>query len=171
MKAAVDRRHGLKEAILQTLYAFFGAYGFALLFNQKPVSRALPAAFGGAASWGVYLAFSHFGADVFFSALAGGLVSCLYAEALARLLKAPATVFITAAVIPLIPGGSLYYTMRCAITQDTESFGAYGRATLNTALGIAVGIAVVTAAVHIKNKIFRGIAEKRKKQNRQEAQK
>ncbi|MBQ9544570.1 MAG: threonine/serine exporter family protein [Clostridia bacterium] len=139
----------MKEALLQILYAFLGAYGFALLFNQKPVSRALPAAVGGAASWGIYLVCLHFGADAFLSAFAGGFVSCLYAEIMARVLKAPTTLFTIAAVIPLIPGGSLYYTMRCAITRDAASFATYGSSTLYTALGIAVGIAVVTAAVHM----------------------
>lgn len=139
----------MEQTLLQILYASLGSYGFALLFNQKPFSRALPSAFGGALSWGIYLLCSHFGTDVFFAGLAGGFVSCLFAEIMARLLKAPTTVFVTAAVIPLIPGGSLYYTMSSAIERNAESFRYYGSATLYTALGIAVGIALVTAAIHM----------------------
>ncbi len=139
----------LKEALLQILYAFLGSYGFALMFNQKPLSRALPASLGGAVSWAVYLVCADRGASVFFCAFAGGLVACLYSELLARLLKAPTTVFCTAAVIPLIPGGSLYHTMRNAISGDSAQFREFGSATLYTSLGIAVGIALVTAAFHI----------------------
>ena len=38
------------------------------------------------------------------------MVSAL-AELLARLLKAPATIFLVIGIIPLVPGGGLYYTM------------------------------------------------------------
>ncbi|MBQ1965266.1 MAG: threonine/serine exporter family protein, partial [Clostridia bacterium] len=38
----------------------------------------------------------------------------VYAGIMARVLKTPATTFITTSLIPLIPGGSLYYTMAYA---------------------------------------------------------
>lgn len=150
------------QRILQVLYAFLGAYGFALIFNQKPVARALPAALGGALSWSAYLLAEHFGFSVFLSALVAAFCACVYAELLARSLKAPATVFSAAAVIPLIPGGSLFYTAQSAINGDRAGFVSYGLSTLEMALGIAVGFAAVTAIFFIYAKIALGFKNKSK---------
>ena len=75
-----------------------GTLGFALFFHVAP--RHLPlATVGGGLSWLLYLVCFHQGRGVFVSALAAALGVCLWAEILARVRKAPATVF-------LIPGSS-----------------------------------------------------------------
>ena len=153
----------MKQQLLQILYAFLGSYGFALIFNQKPVKRALPAALTGAMAWSVYLITLNFGFRPFTSALTASFAACFVAELLARAFKAPATVFYAAAEIPLIPGGSLFYTARAAITKNAEEFPKYALETAESALGIAVGIAAVTAIFHIYAKSALGI--KNKKQN------
>ena len=62
---------------------------------------------------------------------------------MARLNKAPATIFLTASAVPLIPGGSLYYTMLGLVEQDETMFTESGVAALTIALAISLGFVVV----------------------------
>ena len=146
----------MTEALLQILYALVGSAGFALIFGQKLFSRVLPAALGGALSWAVYLLFEQWGGGAFFSSLAAGAFCCLWGEIMARIVKAPATVFLAVAIIPLVPGSTLYYTMSAVLRQDWGESGYYGVRTLLFALGIAAGIALVSALVYMLMKIPHG---------------
>lgn len=144
----------MKDALFQILYAFVGSMGFALIFGQRLLSRVLPAALGGGLAWAVYLLGEHLGADVFFATLAAGVFCGLWGEILARLLKAPATVFQAVAVIPLIPGSGLYYTMNSILRQDWWDFRHFGSRTLLYALGIAAGLSLVSALIYVQIKLF-----------------
>jgi uncharacterized membrane protein YjjB (DUF3815 family) len=61
------------------------------------------------------------------------------------MVKVPATVMIIPAIVPLVPGGRLYYTMLAAVNSDMEEFYAQGRGVLLITAGLAVGIIGVTA--------------------------
>ena len=62
--------------------------------------------------------------------------------------------FITTSLIPLIPGGSLYYTMAYAFASDSENFILKGTYTLQLASALALGIIVATTVsrISLKNK-------------------
>ena len=128
---------------MQLVTAGIGALGFSLLFNVR--RDLLPAAaFGGIADWGVYLAARwFFGGGVFLPSVAAAAFASIYAEAVARIEEAPATVFYIPALIPLVPGGSLYYTMSYAVLGDWDMVRSYGSDTVYCALGIAVGMSLV----------------------------
>lgn len=80
-------------------------------------------------------------------------VVTFYAEVLARIVKAPATVFLIPSIIPLVPGGRLYYTMRAIVDGEGNDARVYAMETLVIALGIAVGIVVVSLIFyHISHK-------------------
>ena len=48
-------------------------------------------------------------------------------------------------VIPLIPGGSLYYAMDAALRHDMPQFIVKGQAAIGLAIALAAGIMVVTS--------------------------
>lgn len=123
--------------------AGFGALGFSLIFNVR--RELLPAAaFGGLLDWGVYMmAEWFFGNGVFLPSVVAAAFASIYAEAMARVEKSPATVFYIPALIPLIPGGSLYYTMSYAVLGQWDQVQSYGASTAYCALGIAVGMSLV----------------------------
>jgi uncharacterized membrane protein YjjB (DUF3815 family) len=79
------------------------------------------------------------------------LTVSIYAEVMARILKSPTTTFITASLIPLIPGGSLYYTMANAFGSNREGFIEKGVYTLQLASALALGSIVAVAATRIIN--------------------
>lgn len=133
----------ITEGIIHLVTAGFGALGFSLIFNVR--RELLPAAaFGGLLDWGVYMmAEWFFGNGVFLPSVVAAAFASIYAEAMARVEKAPATVFYIPALIPLIPGGSLYYTMSYAVMGQWDQVQSYGASTAYCALGIAVGMSLV----------------------------
>ena len=131
--------------IIQTIAAFIGSIGFAIFFKMKGKQIVL-AGVGGAVTWVVYLLVQHFIEGYFVPYLAASIFVGIYAEIMARVNKAPATIFLTAAAVPLIPGGSLYYTMLGLVEQDEDLFAQSGIAALTIALAISLGFVVVALA-------------------------
>ena len=131
--------------IIQTTAAFLGSIGFAIFFKMKGKQIVL-AGIGGAVTWIVYLLIQHFIEGYFVPYLVASIFVGIYAEIMARVNKAPATIFLTAAAVPLIPGGSLYYTMLGLVEQDEELFATSGVAALTIALAISLGFVVVAMA-------------------------
>ena len=117
------------------------------------------ASLGGAVTCAIYVLFDSLGASLFVSNFVASLCSVLYSSILARVLKTPATIFVSACVIPLAPGGSLFYTMSNLIMWDREAFLMHGTNTLLVALGIAGGVLVESAAAYL---IGKAVAMKKK---------
>lgn len=120
-----------------------GTLGFGLLFNVKK-SKLLYACVGGMLSIIVYLICVELGFSLLLQNMVPAAFATLYAELMARFVKAPATVFLLPGVIPLTPGGRLYYTMRAIVDGNEPEAAAYGQQTLIIALGIAVGIVLIS---------------------------
>ena len=139
--------------IIQLLSAFLACYGFSMLFGVR--RRFLfAAALGGLLCWGVYLGMDALTHREFLSCLVASAVSIVYAEVLARKLKTPATLFVVPAILPLVPGGSLYYTMENVVHGRLNEARDFGQQTLIAALAIAAGISFVVALreLHTKKK-------------------
>ncbi|MBQ6774475.1 MAG: threonine/serine exporter family protein [Synergistaceae bacterium] len=139
----------MSEIILQLITAFTGSLGFALVFGMR-ASHLFYASFGGFISWAVYLAVYSASHNEFFACLVASIAAMLYAEFMARVRKCPATLFIIIAIIPLVPGSSLYYAMSNAVLGDIEAAAFYADQTLKWVLAIAGGISFVTAVHELR---------------------
>ena len=82
---------------------------------------------------------------LFLASLVASAVAATYSDAVAHFVKVPATVLIIPAIVPLVPGGKLYYTMYGAVSSDMAKFSSNGRDALQIAAGLALGIIAVTA--------------------------
>lgn len=132
--------------ILQIAMSFVGALGFALFFNVS--AKHIPAAsIGGLLTWLIYWICNQWFGGIFLPCLVASTFAAIYAEAIARACKVPTSVFFIIAVIPLVPGRGLFYTMSGAVRGDWSACGEFAIATLQFAAGIALGICLVTAAV------------------------
>ena len=136
------------EKITGILTAFLGTLGFTVVFRSK--KEHIPAiAVGGAISWAAYIISAFFiTSDPVCYFIASAAVG-IYAEIFARILRTPTTNIFAVAVLPLIPGGALYYTMRYAVNGHWEDFLKQGNTTLNIAVAIALGIISVSTAVKL----------------------
>ena len=135
--------------ILQLAVAFLGSIGFALMLKIKG-RQVLYAGIGGLITWGIYLlAFSQWGSN-FESNLLASVFVAVYAEIMARVNKAPATIFLTAAAVPLIPGGKLYSPLYGLDSEDKAMFVESGTEAVVIALAISLGfVAVAVVNKHL----------------------
>jgi len=134
----------MKDQIIQVLMAFGGSLGFGLIFHIR-AKLLFPAAIGGLLAWCIYLVcMSRIGSAALASFIAAAFAA-FYAELLARVLKAPSTLFFVPAVVPLIPGASLFYTVNSVVTKDWAMFRHYGALTTQYALTIAAGMCLAWA--------------------------
>ncbi|MBR3137121.1 MAG: threonine/serine exporter family protein [Clostridia bacterium] len=129
---------------LQVLAAAAGTLGFSILFNSRP-QRLLLGALGGGLTWFIYLLLARYILQDFICVAAAAAFGAVYSEIMARVCKAPATVFTILAEIALIPGGSLYLTMHHLVGGRQTQALQYGMHTLMVALAIALGIVFITA--------------------------
>lgn len=130
--------------IVQVITGFIGSLCFGILFNLKG-KRLLAGAIGGLLSWGMFVILSEFiSSEVLNYFLVSAIVS-IYAEIVAKEVKTPTTPIITTALIPLIPGGSLYYTFASAFDSSFGIFTEKAVYTLKLAAALALGMIVVLA--------------------------
>lgn len=130
--------------ILQIITAFIGSVSFCLVFNLRK-QLILIASLGSVLCWGVYLLGIYFYNGELIPCLLASAAAALYAEILARIKKAPATLFLVTAVLPVIPGSKLYYTMSSVVHKDWKLAKEYGLLTIESAVAIAVGISLIWA--------------------------
>jgi uncharacterized membrane protein YjjB (DUF3815 family) len=141
----------MKEIVYQLLSAFVGSMGFALIFGMRR-RYLFAASLGALLGWGVYLLTESFLSNSFLPPLLAAAFALSYSEIMAKALKTPATLFVVPAIIPLVPGGSLYYTMSYAVHRDMANARIYGTRTLESALAIAAGISFVLAVRELRTK-------------------
>ena len=75
-------------------------------------------------------------------------------EIFARVEKTPTTTFLAPGVIPLVPGGGLYYSMNYAMKEEWPLFAETALNTLELAAFIAIGIIVVTSVSRIFSAVW-----------------
>lgn len=130
----------IQKYIIQVIAAGLGAGGYSILFNIRR-DKLLYAFAGGSLAWIIYILASQFiTTNAFITNMLAAAFATLYSELLARIKKAPTTVFLIPSIMPMIPGGGLFYTMSAVISNDTVLFEKYFVTTIETALGISIGI-------------------------------
>lgn len=130
--------------LIQIAAGFIGSLCFGILFNMRG-KRLIAAAVGGLLSWGLFVVLSHFISNEPINYFIVAAIISLYSEIMARILKTPAAPVVTTSLIPLIPSGSLYYTMASAFESNFTTFLEKAVSTLQLACALALGIIAVTA--------------------------
>lgn len=148
-----------KQALIIILSGTVGSLGFSYVF-QAPKRRTLINLLGGLLVCCVYVLSDYLSDRVFFINFFPALAATIYAEIMARVVKAPATPILACSIIPLVPGGKLYYTTYYFVMGEKELFDVTVHQLLEIALGLAVGIIFVTVIVHeINRKKFKQIID------------
>ena len=140
--------------LIQIFTGFLGSLGFSILFNIRG-RKLWVASLGGLISWTIFLllkpVFQGEASRYFFAAAA----VTVYSEVFARVLKTPTTTFLVSSIVPLIPGGSLYYTMNYALNEQWDLFVQKAFSTLELALALAVGIIAITTLTRMQTALRR----------------
>lgn len=139
--------------ILEVMAAFISTFAFGIVFNIKGKNLVF-ASLCGSLGWFVYKFSLMIGVQDTTSLFLASIALSTYSEIFARVLKTPVTTFVIAALIPLVPGGGMYYTMVEAITGDIMKSLETGINTMTSAGALALGIVLVSTITKtvIKNK-------------------
>ena len=143
----------MSNGVLQVCMSFLGALGFSVLFNVRGLKLFL-AALGGAMSWSIFLLMEPLGSSEPLRYFVSAFAIAVYAEIFARVLKTPATTFLIPSLIPHIPGGSLYHTMRYGLDRQWSACLSQAFYTLKLAMALALGIIAVLSLLGVVNVIL-----------------
>lgn len=130
--------------VIQCLAAFLGCLGFSFVFRiHKNLRFAFIGSLGGMIGWIVYLLLEN-SLGIIISSLCAMMIVALYSELMARLFKAPATIFIVVGCFPLVPGKGIYQTMLYLVSNNKEMFINSLLNTIGIALALATAILIVS---------------------------
>lgn len=145
--------------LLKIITGFIGSFAFGVTFNIRGKHLVL-ASLGGLFACCGYEFLTFVFENEFLRCFLVSIAITLYSEILARIVKTPTTTFIMTSLLPLVPGGALYYTMAYAFQRDWQKFFENGTLTLQFSSALALGIIITTsvfqlyinAAAHLKSK-------------------
>ena len=143
--AAIDHSFAV-----EALACSIGCFGFSFLFNVRGKGLVL-CVLGAILVWGVYCLTLQSGGSENMAMLLGSIFAAIYAEVMARIRKCPAIGFLVLALLPLIPGSALYYTMNFAVRGDMAMFSSKGLYTVVQAGLMAAGVLLVSTSVRMWN--------------------
>ena len=146
----------MRTEIIQVICAVIVSFGFSFIFHLKR-DKLIVASVGGGLTWLFYLLVVHRVNGEFAAYFLATVFATFYAELMARVKKAPATIFVITALIPLIPGGSLYYTMEYLMQKDMEMMRSKAAETAMLALAIAMGITIVIMLLDLFSLVTRAL--------------
>lgn len=123
---------------MELLACTVGCLGFALWFRVKS-RHILWCGLGAFLTWSAYSLCFYRVSDTFWATLAGSVVCALFSQIMARVNKAPATIFQTISVFPMIPGAALYYAVYGIVMGDFPFACEKGVTLLLSCFGIVLG--------------------------------
>ena len=137
--------------VTQVIMSMLGTLGFSLLFHVTG-KKLIAIVAGGAVSWIAYLLVVAGYENPVLGLLVSTFLLGLLAEIFARVFKAPAISFLVPMLVPLIPGGDLYYTTFFLVRRMTDAFTQRANLLLWEAGAIAFGIILAVCVTHIPYK-------------------
>ncbi len=145
---------------IQLVSCTVACVGFAMWFKIQG-KQVFFSGIGAFFTWAIYCLVYAVWPSNFVATMAGAVFVAAFAFIMARVNKAPATIFLTASAFPLIPGPNLYYMMYGWVSGDSAMASQEMSVLLETCLGIALGFLIVDVVSRcvlyaVKREGFRG---------------
>lgn len=134
--------------IIEIIGSFFAGLGFGVVFNIHD-KQLYAAAIGGTMGYTTYAVLTNLGVDNIMALFLSSMIFSTYSEICARKLKTPVIVFLIIALIILVPGKGMYYTMLEIIQGNTNQAILTGIDTLASAGALALGTIFVSTATKL----------------------
>ncbi|MGI5173822.1 threonine/serine exporter family protein [Treponema sp. OMZ 840] len=142
--------------LLALLWGFGASFCYALIFNAD-FKDLFWAALTGSIGWTLYIFLSGVTETATLAYFSGAFCVGILAELFAVCARTPATVFLIPGLIPLVPGGGLFQTMRAVVQGDMSAAAHTGFTALSAAGAIVFGMALASSFAHIVFMIFKYI--------------
>lgn len=136
---------------VQIFAAIMTSFGFGIMFNIRGKNLFHTGVAGGI-SWLVYLLGTRANLSVGLVYFLATFCLSLYSEIIARKIKTTVTAILIPALIPLAPGGGIYYTMYNLIDKNYPMALEKGITTFIIAGSMAIGIFAVANIMRVIDK-------------------
>ena len=136
-----------EKYMVMIVTAAAGTLGYCLLINVKR-NKIVYGCLGGVVSTFLYCACVEAGLTPLLQNLIPAAVVTLYAEVLARVIKAPATVFLIPSIIPLVPGFAFTNGIRDLADGDYISGAVRILDAILVFLCVAIGVGTMFIIYH-----------------------
>lgn len=131
-----------QNVAVQLISCTVGCTGLASWFKIRG-RKVLYSGIGAFFTWGIYLLIYEWYPSNFFAMVVASCFVAGFAFIMSRVSHAPSTLFLTAAVFPLMPGARLYYLMYGLVSRNFEVAVEHALVLLETCLGIAFGFIII----------------------------
>lgn len=128
--------------VIQFVFCTTACVGFAMWFNVRG-KQIVFCGIGACCTWGVYILADMLTHNYFFGTMIAAIFVAGYAQIMARVNKAPATIFQSVCAFPLIPGNNLYFMMYAAVMDMPAQARSEGKQLILNCLGLALGFMVI----------------------------
>ena len=118
----------------------------------------MSAGIGGLLNCACYTAALAFSGNSFVAVLAGAVFVAAYSYVMSRVHRAPATIFLTTSVMPIIPGATLFYMMHGFVQADYAQAAQQAITLVETGLAIAFGFMIVGIVTRYVGRLSRAIS-------------
>lgn len=136
---------------VQLISCGIASMGFALVFKAVPV-QSVCAGVGGFINCAFYLVVFHFYGNNLAAVMAGATSVAAFAYVMSRIHRAPATIFLTTSIMPVIPGATLFYMMHGMVQADYVLAKQQTLLLVQTCMAIAFGFLIVEIVTHYVGK-------------------
>lgn len=137
-----------RDILIPCTCVMAAAFSYAVIFHIRG-KKLLIATIGGTLSWIVYLLFTGIYINDIPQYFIAAVVVSIYSEIMARITKTPVTVYLVIVILPLVPGGMLYYTMDAFISGNSEEFMSKLMYAFGVAGSIALGVFTVSSLARL----------------------
>ncbi|MGN0311765.1 MAG: threonine/serine exporter family protein [Lachnospiraceae bacterium] len=142
----------MTRTIIEMIAAFAACTGFSIIYSTRP-NRLFLCGLGASLTWGVCCFMAPYTSNIFVNYMIAAAFGTILAECLAKWTKTPATIYLIPSLLPMVPGGSLYYTTFALVTGNQADVSYYGNRTAQAALGISVGLVIVSVLLYYQRRI------------------
>lgn len=137
------------EVFIQCISAFLSCLGFAFVFRIHYHLRfAILGSLVGTIGWIIFVMTS-FLQNAIMQTFLATIVIALLTEVIARIEKAPATIFLLVGCFPLVPGRGIYESMLHCVHGNYDAFVSSLVYTFSISMAIALGILIISTIFRI----------------------
>ncbi|MDO5590168.1 MAG: threonine/serine exporter family protein [Lachnospiraceae bacterium] len=137
---------------IQVLSCTIGCTGYACWFGVRGRKNMLYSGIGAFITWTIYLLVYEFTENNFYASIVSASFVAAYTYYMSRITKSPSTLFLTASVLPLMPGARLYYMMSGIVAKRYPVVLEHLTVIAEICVGIAFGYWIVDIVVrNVKN--------------------
>lgn len=133
---------------IQIISAICTSFGFGIIFKVRG-KNLIHTSIAGGMSWFVYLYTTKLGMGVGASYYLATLALSMYAEIISIKIKTTVTAVLIPALIPLAPGGAVYYTMYNVLDKNYPVALEKGVSSFIMAGAMAVGVFTATTIIKV----------------------